>query len=397
MAKHHGLSAGALGGSNCNLCDLPLLGGGVYCAESRSSKLSNPQPSTTVMMDANSEPPQLRHFNIKAFEFAARNIKSILDYSEEEKHTAARAINRSGLFRDGQHLTTRTEHGLHPAYFQFRMQAGSALHSPTFLHNPADWQDCMAKLHDDLLDVATILDRVDGGVTVIMRVPGSKVTEHTDAADITIDSYITPITLGTGGAHMERTIAGLFQQFGEEIALPHLHLYNGRCAIEHLIADDIPLPGPRMQPEQPHLPDPVSEGSAFIRCRLRDRQPDYAMGAFVGSYMNHPRPTTSESGSTPRALSPSPSPTPLVASFPETQPLPPATNTHTAEEGVAPASENGKQTICVEVQSGDEKFSVLVREDDYDKTGNNQPTRTIIVFKVRVTPSFGIRLTYHYS
>ncbi|TFK61324.1 hypothetical protein BDN72DRAFT_863692 [Pluteus cervinus] len=354
------------------------------------------------MMD--SELPKLRHVNVKAFEFAAERIdtSSTLEYSDEEKLTAARAVNRSGFFRDGQHFTTRTENGLHPAYFQFRMQAGSVLHSPHFLTNPSDWQDCMVKLHEDLLDAATILDRVDGGVTIIMRTPGSKITEHTDAADITIDSYITPITLRTCGEHVERAIAALFQQFGEEIVLPHLHLYNGRCAIEHLTANDSPciVPGPRIQPEQPHLPDPVSEGSALIRCRLRDRLPGYAMGAFVGTNVRHEllaHMNTPGSNSTPRAISPHLSPTPaLFNSLPETQLLPstsevksvgsdsppPAspTETHAAEQGMA--SQHSKQTVRVEVKSGDENVSVLVSEDD----GSNQPTRTIVVFKVRVTP-----------
>ncbi|TFK63315.1 hypothetical protein BDN72DRAFT_902508 [Pluteus cervinus] len=238
------------------------------------------------------EEPPPRRFSISTFITAAQKLRSTENYTDKENLAAVRAIYRSGAVRDSRHLVERTVNGLHPSYFLFRSTPGSSSFSPTF-HDDSTVQEGLAKLNEDLYDSATMLDRVDGGITLVMRVPGFAASGHTDTPDITVDSYITPIARQAGGENLERTAVYLMQKFGEELVLPHLHQYNARCDVEGISAQSPPNPGPQIRLERPHhLPD-SAVGSAFLRCRLRDHGrlaqmivmdnlPSYGLGPLAG-------------------------------------------------------------------------------------------------------------------
>ena len=84
------------------------------------------------------------------------------------------------------------------------------------------------------------LDRIDGGISVLLRCPGFKPSEGSGAEHMTIDTYISPHELKAGGKDLTKHIALLVQSFGADIALPHLHRFEARCAVEGVRPPSVP-------------------------------------------------------------------------------------------------------------------------------------------------------------
>lgn len=76
----------------------------------------------------------------------------------------------------------------------------------------------------------TMLDRIDGGVTILLHCPGHLVTADTNIEDIPIELYATGREVKTLG--MQAQLVPLIRLFGDQIALPHLHRFTGRYEIE---------------------------------------------------------------------------------------------------------------------------------------------------------------------
>ena len=77
-----------------------------------------------------------------------------------------------------------------------------------------------------------ILDRIDGGVSLLLRTPGYCVAPNARVEEITINTYISPHEIKFNGPHMQEKVALLIQQFGTDIGLPHLHCFTKRCEDE---------------------------------------------------------------------------------------------------------------------------------------------------------------------
>ena len=77
-----------------------------------------------------------------------------------------------------------------------------------------------------------MLDRADGGLTLLMRTPGYRATQDLSLDDITLDVYFPPRELQEGGQKLRSVLAGLMHVFGKDIALPHLQQFAARCEIE---------------------------------------------------------------------------------------------------------------------------------------------------------------------
>lgn len=122
----------------------------------------------------------------------------------------------------------------------------------------------------DLFDVATTQDRIDGGITLILRCPGWQTPNDFTIKNAPINVYMTPRELLAGGHRISHDVAVMVQKFGEAIALPHLRRFTAHCNIESVKALPLSSPGPQLQlDKQPYLPAPEKNGSAHLRCRCR--------------------------------------------------------------------------------------------------------------------------------
>ncbi|TFK67056.1 hypothetical protein BDN72DRAFT_859416 [Pluteus cervinus] len=215
----------------------------------------------------------LRHYGIRPIYTAAGALTSTkVEYLWEEKGAAVRGVNRCGVHEDGHHLSTRQPGGLHPLYMGFRaLEPSTSPHPVQRAEYRTDVIEReLASARADLMDAAAVLDRIDGGVTLLMRCPGCVLPDGATVKDITLDTYTTRLALKTGGREFQRAAVKLCQKFGEDIVLPHLRDFAQRCNIEGL-----PIPraseghGFEINPEGPNIfPIPVHEASTLVRCRL---------------------------------------------------------------------------------------------------------------------------------
>jgi hypothetical protein len=86
----------------------------------------------------------------------------------------------------------------------------------------------------------TVQDRIDGGITILMRCPGYTSVDLT-VEDITLDVYITPREILQTKDEMSKHIAILAQNFAQNIVIPHLYRFAERCHTEKVV----PLQCPR--------------------------------------------------------------------------------------------------------------------------------------------------------
>ncbi|KAI6029377.1 hypothetical protein BKA83DRAFT_4013971, partial [Pisolithus microcarpus] len=99
------------------------------------------------------------------------------------QHQAAiQALLRYGVHEDGTHHHVKSPGGLHPAYAAF---------------NPVDKTegkiirrtDLIEALLGDVFDAITLQDHLDGGLSVLVRCPGS---DTISAEELAVDVYVTP-------------------------------------------------------------------------------------------------------------------------------------------------------------------------------------------------------------
>lgn len=77
-------------------------------------------------------------------------------------------------------------------------------------------------------------DRLDGGISLLIRCPGSEVGSPMSPKKITINLYITPRELQEVPQQIGGDVAVLVQAFSQEFAIPHLQRFAKRCAIEKI-------------------------------------------------------------------------------------------------------------------------------------------------------------------
>jgi hypothetical protein len=78
-------------------------------------------------------------------------------------------------------------------------------------------------------------DRLDGGISILMRCPGSEAPESHSPEQFTIDLYITPREYREVPERIGGDVSALVQAFGEEFVIPHLQRFSQRCRIEGII------------------------------------------------------------------------------------------------------------------------------------------------------------------
>jgi hypothetical protein len=78
-------------------------------------------------------------------------------------------------------------------------------------------------------------DRLDGGISLLIRCPGSEATAALLPEHISLDLYITPREVRETPERLGGDVSVLAQAFGEEFAIPHLQCFTQRCQIEGVV------------------------------------------------------------------------------------------------------------------------------------------------------------------
>ncbi|KAG1864582.1 hypothetical protein C8R48DRAFT_601909, partial [Suillus tomentosus] len=98
---------------------------------------------------------------------------------------AARAVLRHDAHIDGTHYHTQKPGGLHPSHIAFNSYTSSDEQTIT--------QEAFADAAlQDVFDALAMQDRLDGGISILMRCTGSEASESHSPEQFTIDLYITP-------------------------------------------------------------------------------------------------------------------------------------------------------------------------------------------------------------
>ncbi|KAG6905993.1 hypothetical protein DXG01_016435 [Tephrocybe rancida] len=128
----------------------------------------------------------------------------------------------------------------------------------------------IADSRGDLLNAITTMDRLDGGISVLLHVPGSRATPNLGVEDVTVDVVVPPHELAEAGKDFSRAVAIMIQEFGCEIALPYLKCFQEQCIAEDVIP---PLPLAAGKPIDPegslYLPSPEPLEGVLLRCCCR--------------------------------------------------------------------------------------------------------------------------------
>ena len=113
------------------------------------------------------------------------------------------------------------------------------------------------------------MDRIDGGLSILLRVPG--VLPHDGvitASNIRVDAYLPPREVELHRKELERAIGRLAQIFGQEIACCHLKHFEERCRASAIEPPHRTLPVSETAEVSAHLrliPEPVDHGGAYFQ------------------------------------------------------------------------------------------------------------------------------------
>ncbi|EGO28144.1 hypothetical protein SERLADRAFT_433994 [Serpula lacrymans var. lacrymans S7.9] len=108
--------------------------------------------------------------------------------SNNERQAAARAVLRYNAHVDGAHYYTRRIAGLHLSYIAFNPDAA---HKESSLQK----EELAGTTLQDVFDAITAQDRLDGGISFLVRCPGFNTSSGPLPEHIPIDLYITPCEL----------------------------------------------------------------------------------------------------------------------------------------------------------------------------------------------------------
>ncbi|KAI5987667.1 hypothetical protein EDD15DRAFT_2173313, partial [Pisolithus albus] len=117
-------------------------------------------------------------------------------YSNNQRQAAIRALLRHGAYEDGAHYHTNVQNGLHPAYAAFNPMEKTnqkVLGRAELVEaSLGDLFDAMRSISFFTISLITMQDRLDGGISVLLRCPGFEYSDDITADGVTIDVYVTP-------------------------------------------------------------------------------------------------------------------------------------------------------------------------------------------------------------
>jgi hypothetical protein len=79
-------------------------------------------------------------------------------------------------------------------------------------------------------------DRLDGGISIVIRCPGFKANTTPSPEEVALDLYVTPRELQESPARIGGDVSVLVQAFCEEFVVPHMERFMKRCQIEGIEA-----------------------------------------------------------------------------------------------------------------------------------------------------------------
>ncbi|KAG2744267.1 hypothetical protein P692DRAFT_20877856 [Suillus brevipes Sb2] len=135
-------------------------------------------------------------------------IPGLCCLTNTDRQAAARALLRSQSHLDGTHYHTRTPSGLHPTYIAFN-DILTSTERRGITH-----EEFVEAALEDVFDVLTTQDCLDGGLSLLVHCPGSQIADTISPDHVAVDLYA----------------------FCEEFAVPHLKQFMERCRKEDIIA-----------------------------------------------------------------------------------------------------------------------------------------------------------------
>ncbi|KAF8344862.1 hypothetical protein F5887DRAFT_1075057 [Amanita rubescens] len=213
--------------------------------------------------------------------------------SSAHSQAASRAVLRHGRHNDGSENATRAcILGLHPMFFGLNNLAGLVP------DNPRARKELLHETLADAMDTLASLDRLDGGITLMVRCPGYCVESGFKAVeDITVDAYISPHEVYVGRSGIQEHVALLVQKFATDVVVPHLHRFTERCMEEGVPDVQHPTHGKKFSAQGPnHLPPFEGPGSGHVRCHCF---PAATLSRDIAAYK---LPLTSKRNKVPRAV-----------------------------------------------------------------------------------------------
>lgn len=76
------------------------------------------------------------------------------------------------------------------------------------------------------------MDIADGGISLVLHCPGYHPKAAISPENITVEVYVSPRELAEGGEKFSELVALLVQDFGTNLAVPHLHRFQDRCVTD---------------------------------------------------------------------------------------------------------------------------------------------------------------------
>ncbi|KAI0040616.1 hypothetical protein FA95DRAFT_1611650 [Auriscalpium vulgare] len=175
--------------------------------------------------------------------------------------SAARALVRTGAHADNRHLSLKAN-GLHVDYLALYEETKGV---DTF--RPGSQREVVEDTLGDVLDAVTTLDRIDGGFSLLLHVPGfTAQLPSVSPQDVDILAYLPPREVAHHGEDMQEHIIKITDIFRSQIAYPHLlraQEYRTRSRVPNN-QQPLPIPVPPLLPDSSRLPRPVRPGSALL-------------------------------------------------------------------------------------------------------------------------------------
>ncbi|KAI0059011.1 hypothetical protein BV25DRAFT_1840662 [Artomyces pyxidatus] len=148
--------------------------------------------------------------------------------------SGARAILRSGIHADNRHQSPVAGGSLHQAFMDLHQEAEEMggttnTHAIMVSQTLADVLDGRMKIYDRKSKI-TMLDRIDGGFSMFLHVPGFVPGTHLDGQDgLTVDGYFPPGEVRSHRGLYEDPILQITRLFHDNIAVNHLQTNARYC------------------------------------------------------------------------------------------------------------------------------------------------------------------------
>ncbi|OAX32641.1 hypothetical protein K503DRAFT_701726, partial [Rhizopogon vinicolor AM-OR11-026] len=143
-----------------------------------------------------------------AQKFSVQNLAALYcsvfaeGFSNSERQAVARALLRHGAHLDGTHYHTRKPGGLHPSYAAFNSFVTTKDRSLTH-------EELVEASLQDVFDSIAVQDRLDGGLSLLIRCPGFKADTTPPPEEVAVDLYVTPRELHESTARIGGDVAVL--------------------------------------------------------------------------------------------------------------------------------------------------------------------------------------------